>query len=472
MELSNRQFAMPGRSGVLSVRRLEPRIVLWVGFLICILVAQGAALTQSYLWAVPLVCLLVVAVAADLPLVPIVGLALLVRTLTDDQSSVTSRYSASLYISALIAVIFILVGVGLLIRRGQGVRVAALATLWICLWTGIAIHSDGASVLMIREGVRELSVVALAIIVYNSRGDLNIDVVTRLIQVVGVFSALLAIGQLEQHTGQLVGEQIRSNGTFAHPNSAATFFAIATTASLWRYLELGHKRFDALFGIVFAVATIATFSLTGLAGLLAMLMLIGVLRPGSLRVKVGCYVGAALVVMAFLATPLGAERFANESSTSLTSSQTRGTASTSFAWRLRKWGTLIPEWERAPLIGQGLGTTTTVNGNAENVTAGKVPHNEYLRSLVETGAVGIAILIWAVVVLFRRLALQRRLRGIPDAGTLGVAVVAGCLVNAAADNTFLYSNTGYAVALIVAAILALSSNAVPRLSIAKATRRS
>jgi O-antigen ligase len=405
-----------------------------------------------------LVCVLLVAVAADLPLVPIVGLTLLVRILTDGQASAASRYSASLYLSALIAVVFILIGVGLLLRHGRGVRAAVLVTLWIILWTGIAVYSHGASTVTIREGVRELSIFALAFIVYNSRGKLDISVVTRLIQVVGIFSALVAIYQLATHTGQLVDGQIRSNGTFAHPNGAAVFFAIAGTASLWRYLEFGHKRLDAIFGMIFATATIATFSLTGLAGLLTMLMVVGTLRPGSLRLKLGCYMAAALVVVAFLATPLGAERFANESSTNLSSAQ-RGAADSSLAWRLYKWGTLIPEWERAPFLGHGLGTTVTVEGNAENTTAGKVPHNEYLRYLVETGIIGIGILLWAIVLLLRRLSLRRRLRGVPDARALGIAVVVGCLVNAIADNTFLYSNTGYAAALIVAAALALPVSA-------------
>jgi O-antigen ligase len=438
----------------LSIRRFEPRQVLGLGVLVCVLVAQGVAITHSYLLAAPLACSLLVAVAADLPLVPVIGLTLFVRILTDGQASVSSRYSASLYLSALIAVVFILIGAGLLLRRGQGVRAAVLATLWICLWTGIAMYSHGTSIVTVREGVRELSIIALAIIVCNSRGVLSISVVTRLIQVAGVFSALLAIYQLAKHTGQLVDGQIRSNGTFAHPNGAAVFFAIACAASLWRYLELGRKRLDALFGLVFAVATITTFSLTGLAALLAMLMMIGTLRPGSLRFKLGCYAAAAFVVLVFLATPLGAERLASESSTNLGSAQ-RGAANTSFAWRLYKWGTLIPEWEQAPFLGHGLGTTVTVEGNADNVTAGKVPHNEYLRYLVETGVVGLGILLWAIMLLFRRLSSRRRLRGAPDAGALGIAVITGCLVNAVADNTFLYSNTGYAAALIVAAALAV-----------------
>jgi O-antigen ligase len=453
------QSAWRPLGGVSTLRaphlRTDSRRVFWIGCLICILIAQGAAITQSNIWAAPLLCLLLVAVATDIPLVPFLGLTLLVRVLTDDLSATTSRYSASLNLSGGIAVLLILVAIGLLLRRRRGAQSAALAVLWLSIWTAIAVWSHGASGETIREGVREISVVALAIIVYNSRGILNVSVVTRLIQLVGLASALLAIYQLATHTGLAVAGQIRSNGTFSHPNGAAMFFAIAATVSIWRYIEYQRRRSDAFFAVAYVAATITTFSLTGLAALLAMLMMIGTLRPGSARLKICAYLVAGLILVAFAATPLGAERIASESSTQISSAQTRGTANSSLAWRLYKWGTLIPEWEQSPIIGHGLGTTVTVEGTSEDVTAGKVPHNEYLRYLVETGIVGLGILLWAITLLIRQLALRRRIQGAPDTGTLGIAIVIGCLVNAAADNTILYSNTGYAVALIVGAVLCI-----------------
>jgi hypothetical protein len=126
--------------------------------------------------------------------------------------------------------------------------------------------------------------------------------VTRLIQVAGVASALLAIYQFATHSGVLINGELRSNGTFAHPNGAAMFFAIATTASLWRYVDNGRRRLDALFVVLYALATITTFSLSGVAGLLAMLMAYGAARPGSIRLKFGAYVVAGLVAIGLVAT--------------------------------------------------------------------------------------------------------------------------------------------------------------------------
>lgn len=459
MKLGGVIETVPGSGPTLLGARLNFRSALLLGCLVCVLAAQGAAVTQSYLWAAPLVGLLVVATAVDLPLVPLLGLVLLVRIVTDASLfSPTARATGSLNFSGLIALLFIAVAAGLLIGRRQGIRPTVLAAIWLCLWTAVTIRAHGASTVTIREGVREGSLAALAVIAYNSRGVLNVSMVTRLIQLAGAASALLAIYQFATHSGVLINGELRSNGTFAHPNGAAMFFAIATTASLWRYVDNGRRRLDALFVVLYALATITTFSLSGVAGLLAMLMAYGAARPGSIRLKFGAYVVAGLVAIGLVATPLGAERLANESTTQI--SHARGTANTSLAWRFYKWETLIPEWQRAPILGQGLGTTTTLEGtSSENITAGKVPHNEYLRYLIETGALGLGLLLWGGIALLRGLGRRRGVSGAAGVGTLGIAIVVGCLVNSLADNTFLYSTTGYAAALIVGAVLAAPNGA-------------
>jgi O-antigen ligase len=409
----------------------------------------------------------------DSSLVLFLGATLLVRVLTDDLSAPDSRHTGSLNLSAGIAVLFILVAVGLLLSRRHGVLPTALATLWLCVWTVVAVNTRGASTETLREGVREVSVVALAVIVYNARGAVTVPTATRLVQFVGFAPALLALYQLATHTGMDVGGNLRANGTFAQPNSAAMFFAIAAAASLWRYLDNGRHRSDALLVTLFAAALIATFSIDGLIALVAMLMALGVLRPGSLRSKLGPCVIAGLVVLAFFATPLGAQRVASESSTSLAAAE-RGEANTSLDWRLHKWKTLLPKWDKSPLFGQGLGTTTTEEVIPGNRFAGKPPHNEYIRYLVETGLVGFILLLGALTILIRSLIRRRRIPGTLATGTLNAAtlalvIVIGCLVNSLADNTLLNSPTGYAAALILAAVLALPGTELRRAPIPQAT---
>jgi O-antigen ligase len=431
--------------------------MLWFGCLILILVAEGFAVSQSYLFAVPLAGLLLVAVAVDLPIVPFLGLTLFVRLITDDSGSGNSHQTGSLNLAAGIAILFILVALGLLIRHRRGLQTTVLAVLWLCLWTIIAIHTNGSSAETVREGVREASVVALGILVYNARPVVTMPTATRLIQFVGVVPALVAVHQFATHTGREIAGQIRANGTFVHPNGAAVFFALATTISLWRYLDCGRRRSDALLTALFAAVLIATFSIDGLLTMIAMMIAFGALRPGAVRAKLGAFAVAGLVMLVFAATPLGAERIASETSSNITTAE-RGVPNSSFVWRLYRWQLLLPEWERSPLLGQGLGTTVTAEATASSKLAGFVPHNEYLRYLVETGVVGLVLLLWALGLLIRALARRRSIPGDRDAGTLNAAtlvivLIIGCLVNSLADNALIDSTTCYPMALIIASAL-------------------
>jgi O-antigen ligase len=244
------------------------------------------------------------------------------------------------------------------------------------------------------------------------------------------------------------------------------FFAIAAAASLWRYLDDGRRRFDALFTALFAAALLTTLSLDGVATLIAMLIVYGALRRGSARDKLIPCVIAMVVALTFFVTPLGARRIANESSTSIRTAES-GKADSSLAWRLDKWKMLAPEWERSPVVGRGLGTTITGQRIPGNQFAGEAPHNEYVRYLVETGIVGLAILLWAMAILIRRLVSKRSIHGELGAGTrnaatLAIVIVIGCLVNSLAENTLLNSPTCYAIVLIVFAVLSPSEIGIGR----------
>jgi O-antigen ligase len=396
----------------------------------------------------------------DLLLVRCLGVLLLVRVLTDDLSGPDTQNSGSVNLSGAIAVLLILVAAVLLLCRHRGIGTTILAGLWLCLWIAIAANTNGVSTETLREGVREASVIALAVIVYNARGAVTVSIATRLVQLLGIVPALLALYQLATHTGRDVAGEFRSYGTFAHPDSAGMFFAIVAATSLWRYLDGGRRRFDALLTGLFAAALLTTLSLDGLATLLAMLIAYGALRPGSLRDKIIPWAIAGILALAFFATPFGARRITNESSTSIKTAES-GKANSSLAWRLDKWKLLIPQWERSPFLGRGIGTTVTGKRILGNQFAGEAPHNEYVRYLVETGIVGLAILLWALIILIRRLIRKRRIPGelavdTRNAATLAIVIVIGCLVNALAENTLLNSPMCYIVVLIVFAVLSPS----------------
>jgi O-antigen ligase len=390
----------------------------------------------------------------------LLGGALLLRVLTDDLASPYSRQSGSLNLSSVIALTFVLLACWLLLAGRRGVLPALLAASWLCVWTATAVITHGASTETLREGVREGSAVAIGVVVYNASGTITVPIAARIVQFIGVAPALLAVYQLATHTGMDLAGTIRANGTFAHPDSAAMFFAIAAATSLWLYLDGGKRLIDAALVVIFSAGVIATLSIDGLAALVAMLLALGVLRPGSFRVKRMPFLLAAAVIVAFLANPVGIHRIAKESATSLAIAE-RGEANTSLDWRLHKWETLLPQWEASPFFGQGLGTTTTTEPEPGNRFAGKPPHNEYVRYLVETGVVGLALLLVGLAFLVRALMRIRRRRGgsLGDtnlkASTLALTILVGCLVNSLADNTLLNSPTCYGAALIIAAVLGM-----------------
>jgi glycosyltransferase involved in cell wall biosynthesis len=396
-------------------------------------------------------------VSANAALIILLGGSLVVRVLIDDRSAPDSRHTGTLNLSGLIALVYVLSAALLVLHRRRAVRPAAVALLWLCVWIAIAMNNHGASTETLREGVREISVVAVAVIVYNLRSTITVAKAARIVQFAGCVPAFLALYQFATHTGLDIAGDIRSNGTFAHPNSAAMFFAIAATASMWLYIERGRRWIDLTLTTFFAAALIATFSIDGLATLVAMLFTLGAMHPGSLRGRLEPCVLAAITAVVFIAIPLGSQRVAGETKTNLSAAE-RGETTSSLDTRLYRWKTLLPEWEQSPVFGQGLGTTTTAENTVTNKLNSLLPHNEYIRYLVETGVAGMLLLLLGLAAVVRALARRRKDSDprVADASPLAIAVVVGCLFNSLADNTLLNSPTCYAAAMIVASVLALS----------------
>jgi O-antigen ligase len=384
-------------------------------------------------------------------LLPIVlGGLLTLRVLLDRLSAPDSRHTASFGVSGAIAALFGALALAMLARTRSARRLTALVGAFLVAFTALALLSRGAHAATLREGIREGSVLALAAVVVSARTILTARVAARLVQLAGLLAALEALHQRLAGTGMLVGGAIRANGTFAHPNSAAMFFALGASASLWLFLDR-RGTLDALATCLYTLALLTTFSIDGLVTLIAMLLLLALLSgPGRLQRLAPCAL-AALAAVAFVASPLGSQRIARESGTRL-SAASPGSSNSSLSWRLYKWRTLVREWEGSPLLGKGLGSTTAEQESlAEPITAA-LPHNEYVRYLVETGLLGLLLLAAAVVALIRRLRVLRAATPTVRRGAeLALVVLTGCLVNSLADNTLLNSPTCYAAALVLAA---------------------
>lgn len=447
----------------LSLRRPDLRTVAWAGLLAVVLVVQGALLSQSLVWAAPLLCLLLVAVAVDLPIVPFVGLVLLGRVLTDGGSEEATRASASLSPSVMIAGLLVLVAAGMLLRRTRGLATFTAIGLAIGAWTGLAVLADGLDPVVLREGAREASVLAVAVIAYNARNSLDMPTVARIIQVAGIYAALLAIFQVATGNAAEVGGDMRANGTFSHPNGAVVYFALASLASLWRYVDCGRRRLDLLLVALFSLAALSTFSLDGFGSMLVMLVLFGIMRTDSVQMRRRAVTLVGVLVVAFLLSPVGSERVSESLAADLSGGESRAASENSLSWRILKWESLLAEWEESPILGKGLGKTITPQATATNTTVGNLPHNEYLRYLVETGLAGTALLLGSLVLLLRRLnRVPREMTTERGIAVLAMAAIVGLMVNALASNTALYTPAMFAAALLIATALRCTAGAVKR----------
>jgi len=398
-------------------------------------------------------CVLFVLIAPDLPVVPMLAVALIVRALTDSLAESASRSSGSLNLSALIAVVLILVAVGMLLRYRKGTLVVAAVTTWVGIWTILTIHTTGFSILAVREGVRELSILAVGVIAFNAPRQLSFSTAVRIVQLAGIGGAIVAIFQLLTHSGTDVGGHMRSTGLFAHPNDAAVYFAIAATASLWQAVISKGKRLDVYLTLLFCLATLTTFSLTGFLTLLVMVATYAIFQFHSARLKYGALSFILGLSVLFIVTPVGSERISSEASAELGAGQVRGsTSGNSLSWRLHKWDSLIEEWKHEPIFGQGLGTTIIGASSPTTSTESNLPHSEYFRYLVESGVAGVALLLTGLWALFR--ALKRRRSRLQPSAVLATSILAGLLVNALTANTLLYTPAAYSAALLIGAALA------------------
>ncbi len=61
----------------------------------------------------------------------------------------------------------------------------------------------------------------------------------------------------------------------------------------------------------------------------------------------------------------------------------------SLTWRLDQWQRLLPEVDRAPVLGGGPGQAVRKTG--------KEAHNDYIKAVVDTGFIGLGVYVWFVI---------------------------------------------------------------------------
>lgn len=185
------------------------------------------------------------------------------------------------------------------------------------------------------------------------------------------------------------GEESRIRGTLGHPNGFATYLLVFIGLTYWR-IRVSRNRLPwlILLGILamFYVSTKALFSLMMLGVFILVLI---APRLNALKL-VGGLLFCCAVIGLFASTPFGQERLVSLLNTPLFNQDMDISRAillaqgdnNSFNWRLSQWTYLLHQFQYYPLFGYGLGLSTHVSTNA------LLPHNDYIRALIEGGIFG------------------------------------------------------------------------------------
>jgi O-antigen ligase len=349
-----------------------------------------------------------------------------------------------------VLVIFVVATRLVVMKRPRAVGIASLICVAFTFWFLVGYTHFGPEESIIRELIRSVSIVALALLAVNVPRGPSSD---RLISAVILASALPAVIALEQlATGSGYVTEGGSNtgrayGTFSTPAEAVSVFVIALALVLWR-MRRGSRswQYITLAGM-FGVAALATKSMGGVLQLVVTLIAFGILSGRSPRrrnLTILAAVGAAVI---FALSPLGRDRLGELGSTAGFSTASRGQQYTtnSVDWRFYNWSVQIEEWRKRPYVGHGAGTTASLIH-----PGGNIPHSDFIRILVEAGILGLALAGAAYMLLFGRL------RSLARAGddhasycTAALAILIGLTVHGLTDNVSTQTATMYAAAIVI-----------------------
>ncbi|MGI8501549.1 MAG: O-antigen ligase family protein [Hassallia sp.] len=308
--------------------------------------------------------------------------------------------------------------VTLMLLTGQTVRTnkfwwlfaawVALQGLWVILLPlgGLGLNAAFLSD-SIREWVRIFSWLMVYLIVMQLKDRLHPEKIVSALLLALIFPLTIALMQTVLPPSLLPsifvfggGDQVsfekasRINGTLGHPNTFATFLLLFIGLTWWK-LSHSKQRWHwlILLGLLafFYVSTKALFSLL----MLAVFVLVLISPKLNIIKLLGGLVFLAIVIGLFASTEFGQERLASIANTPLLNPDidisraillSKGD-NNSFNWRLSQWYMLLKAWQEYPILGYGLGLSKQVAGN------GFLPHNDYIRTLVEQGIVGMVSFI-------------------------------------------------------------------------------
>jgi len=268
----------------------------------------------------------------------------------------------------------------------------------------------------VRDLFRFISLPAVYVLVeVIGRSEKGMRRVVAAIALSGVGPVLFAFLQYTTGVGMHIkqGEFVRVIGTFLHPNPFALYLALVIPVLVAAWLTV--REWRVWLGIIIVglvAALVLTFTRTGWIGLAAAVLVMAFLRYRKILFVLPIILAAVL----FLIPSIGA-RFADLGS----SDSPSGTTTNSLDWRYQYWQEALHVVTESPVWGKGISYIK------ETTEEGKEAHNDFVRVVVETGLLGLALFVWAIVRVTRSAFVAVRERGSPLRQAVRVAF-AGTMV--------------------------------------------
>jgi O-antigen ligase len=228
------------------------------------------------------------------------------------------------------------------------------------------------------------------------------------------------------------GARLRAFGPAEHPIALGAMLAMLIPLAV--YLSRRAGKLWLALTVVLVVGALATVSRTSVLVLAASMLVFLWLRPReTFRLWP---LAIVLLVATHFAAPgtLGTLRQAFTPEQGLIAEQ-QSAAGTTGSGRLADVGPTLSQWAERPLLGYGFGTRITTGPDANAM----ILDSQWLGTLLETGAIGVAAWIW----LFLRMLRLTRLTARDDSGAGALAVALGAAVFGYAVGMFTYDAFGF-----------------------------
>ncbi len=296
----------------------------------------------------------------------------------------------------------------------------------------------------IEEALRLVSVISMFYILINMRNSFSLKSVAYFFGFLSLANSLMGLYQQLTGTGLFVSGVLRYSGFMAHPNTSALLSAIALLA----LVQLSILNRLSILRIILVLASILgiglSLSIGGLTMTLVSLFVLLRLNFGTRFQNVlGVLVVSSVIALGyFTGFTDRIQGFANADA------YRYGDSTNSLVWRVRHWSQIWRSVLENPFFGHGYGASSSGFLTPDKI----LPHNEYLRSLLELGIVGTLV---GFVILAKILsALRHRfLNGDRVFANLGLSLTLAALVSAVSENTFMYTVPMLMVAVILGTAL-------------------